>query len=323
MSETSAFLIVGNLVVDLFLSGMEALPGAGGDDYTPGDVAILAHAPVLSIGGNGANVAYVLAGLGHQPQLLSAHGDDLFGTTARAWIEQRGVDARLIKRGTQATSLSVMATDRALNRQTYHHAGASDEFALDDVPDDVYRSARVVLVCSYPTCARLRDADKLAASMRTAKQGRAVTAIDIGPDTMRTLRLAEIADALPNIDYVFCNAHELHVFTECDEVGAGIAKVLDAGVRCVVAKQGAAGVLLGTAAGTVAVPGFAVDAKITVGAGDTFAAGFLFGVEAGWPDERSARFANALAAVMVSGTGGVLHSPTLDQVETFLQSRQL
>ncbi len=57
------------------------------------------------------------------------------------------------------------------------------------------------------------------------------------------------------------------------------------------------------------VQGFTVTVADTVGAGDAFAAGFLHGLDSGWPVERIACFANALGAIVASRPGA---TPSLD-----------
>ena len=83
-------------------------------------------------------------------------------------------------------------------------------------------------------------------------------------------------------------------------------------------KRGEAGASIRGANGDVDVPGFRVGAKASVGAGDAFNAGFLYGVHQDWPPEQAIRFGNAVAALVVAGEQGVLDSPTLAQVEAFL-----
>ena len=50
--------------------------------------------------------------------------------------------------------------------------------------------------------------------------------------------------------------------------------------------------------------GFAVEVVDTVGSGDAFAAAFLHGLNAGWPIEENATFANALGALVAGRPGG-------------------
>ena len=51
------------------------------------------------------------------------------------------------------------------------------------------------------------------------------------------------------------------------------------------------------------IPGFPVTVCDTVGSGDAFAAGFLHGYHRGWPIADTARFANALGALVASRAG--------------------
>ena len=87
-----------------------------------------------------------------------------------------------------------------------------------------------------------------------------------------------------------------------------MAAILEGGAGCVVIKRGAAGAVVmgrddssaGSEDGPIHVPGFAVDVQTTVGAGDSFNAGFLLAVREGASIEKAARFANAVAATVVS-----------------------
>jgi sugar/nucleoside kinase (ribokinase family) len=58
----------------------------------------------------------------------------------------------------------------------------------------------------------------------------------------------------------------------------------------------------------------AVDAVDSTGAGDAFAAGFLYGHLAGWPLDRTAAFANAAGALATTAVGAVDGVTGLDEV---------
>ncbi len=315
------FVVVGNLVADVFVSGMKTLPDVGGDEYMTSNVAMFPRAPVLTIGGNCGNAAYVLATLGERVGVFGATGDDDFGRMLRGWLSGRGVAIENVKTSVASTSMTVVATDERLNRVAYHHAGANDDFSLDELPPVLLSHARVLLVTSYTICARMRDAAALRRTFETARAAGAVTALDIGPDISERLLLSEIALALPYLDYLLCNAHELSAFTGCDDVDAGIARVRAAGVACVVAKRGKAGARVGDASGLVDVPGIAVEARFTVGAGDSFDAGFLLAVSRNWTHVECARFGHAVAALVVSGSSGVLGAPSYDKVLEFIRRK--
>jgi sugar/nucleoside kinase (ribokinase family) len=85
--------------------------------------------------------------------------------------------------------------------------------------------------------------------------------------------------------------------------------------------MGAEGCLVLTGEGEeLRLPAFEVEVIDATGAGDAFAAGFIAGVWQGWPLEKTARFANAVGALCVTGmgaNGGVRSLPeTLDFMES-------
>ena len=84
----------------------------------------------------------------------------------------------------------------------------------------------------------------------------------------------------------FCErwAKEFNVHTICVTLGPGGCMIFCEGV-------------------SQTVPGFPAVVEDTVGAGDAFAAAFLHGYHRGWPTLTTARFANALGALVASRPG--------------------
>ncbi len=69
------------------------------------------------------------------------------------------------------------------------------------------------------------------------------------------------------------------------------------------------------------VPGFPVAVVNTVGAGDGFASGLIYGWACGWQWEEAARFANACGALVVSRHGCARALPNRREVETFIKAQ--
>lgn len=63
---------------------------------------------------------------------------------------------------------------------------------------------------------------------------------------------------------------------------------------------------------------FSVEVKSTLGAGDTFKAGCVYGLLANMPDDELVRFASACSAVAISRFPLPLNPPTLHEVQTLL-----
>ena len=108
---------------------------------------------------------------------------------------------------------------------------------------------------------------------------------------------------------------------EAGHLDRAIDAMLDAGPGVVVVKRGARGVTLLMRGERVDVPGFTVDVRNTVGAGDSFAAGLIRSRLVGLDWEAAATFANACGAIVVTRDGCSAAFPTEDEVLAFLRER--
>lgn len=68
---------------------------------------------------------------------------------------------------------------------------------------------------------------------------------------------------------------------------------------------------------------FSVDVKSTLGAGDTFKAGCVYGLLNNMPDDKLVRFASACSAIAISRFPLPLNPPTLDEVYALLESTSI
>jgi sugar/nucleoside kinase (ribokinase family) len=313
------FLIIGTANVDLIVSGFDKMPRVMGDEFTTSSLVFCDDALKLILGGNGANCAYVLAGLGAPTALCSAIGQDELGRLVEMWLAEQGVNlAGCVQSTEHATAFTTIVSDRALNRLAFHHPGALAVFGLDDIPTALLQTAEVVLATSYPILPSLRPTG-FARLLADAHGRGAITALDIGPAIGRPAQLAELAPLLPDVDYLIANRYELAVCTGVEDEEAGAALLLAAGASCVMVKLGAAGAAVYRAENQVRVPAFPVAVTSTVGAGDAFNAGLLYSLQLGRPLEEAVRYANAVAALVISSRQGILGCPTLDQVDDFLR----
>jgi sugar/nucleoside kinase (ribokinase family) len=82
--------------------------------------------------------------------------------------------------------------------------------------------------------------------------------------------------------------------------------------------DGAAGCLVVQDGQLERIPGFQVRALDTVGAGDAFAAGVLFGLTHGYSATQAARWGNFLASRVVTHRGARLPHPVKEQIAEVL-----
>ena len=102
---------------------------------------------------------------------------------------------------------------------------------------------------------------------------------------------------------------------------AVMARLMETAEGLTVLTQGGGEMLYGRKGGEIRrMKPFSVAVRSTLGAGDTFKAGCVYGVLHGMPDETLVRFASACSAVAISRFPLPLHPPTLEEVRALIST---
>lgn len=315
------FLVIGNAVIDLFIGGFSELPRIDGDEFTNTSLIFTSRPLKASVGGNGGNTAYVLAGLGVPTALCSAIGQDDLGAMFVGWLESRGVALDALARyADDGTPTTTIITDQHHNRLSFHYGQPTFRYTVNDIPPSLLDAADGLLISSYSLFPGLRG-DGYRHLLQTVHERGGLTAVDIGPALLEPARAGELTPLLPHIDYLIANEYELSVCTGADDREQGIRLLLDAGAKTVLVKRGRDGVCARGRDFALDVPGFPVAAATTtVGAGDSFNAGLIYALRQGKPLQQALTFGNATAALVVASGRGVLGAPTTAEVERLAQT---
>jgi ribokinase len=315
------FVIIGSITADIFVFSPDASIDRGADGFKTSNLVFTEQPPAFLMGGNGGNSAYVSAALGIPTSLCGAVGRDLLGHTLLDWLASRGVDVDAVLRSeTHATSSSTIVTTDPTSQIVFHHLGTTETVHPEHLPLSQLREASVLLCSSFPLMTNLRP-DGFAQALGVTRGAGGLTALDVGPAIGEPVTLDELGPLLPDVDYLIGNTHELVTIAEEESYAAAARRLVDAGASCVIVKRGQDGAYLSWGDEHVAVPAFPVDARISVGAGDSFNVGFLHAIDCGQSAREAVRFANAVAALVVSSDRGVLGAPTRGDVQAFLAAR--
>lgn len=311
------FVVIGTTTVDLIISGVDHMPRIDGDEFTANSLAWCSRPLTLTLGGNGANSAYVLAALGAPVALCSAAGQDFLGDQVAKWLSEKGVDLRsFVRSATHGTATTTALMDAQHNRLSFYHPGYQHEMPYAALTPAVFENLSGLLITGYALLPGLRP-DGYAAALYTARAQGAFTALDIGPALGTPATLDEIRPLLPLIDYLLTNERELAICVGTTDP----QPLLDAGAGAVVVKRGADGATLYRLnEAPVQVNGFPVQSDNTIGAGDTFNSSLLFALESGKTPREALQFACAAASLVVAGGVGVLGTPAPAAIEAFLHS---
>ncbi len=120
-----------------------------------------------------------------------------------------------------------------------------------------------------------------------------------------TGRWERVLPVLPHVDLFAPSLAEGRAISGEEEPAAIASCLRERGVGEVVLKCGASGCYVSGEGFEGALDALSVAAVDGTGAGDAFVAGLLYGRLAGWPLERSARFANAVGALATTAVGAV------------------
>lgn len=294
-------LVTGNLVQDTVVYPADRIPDSG--------TQWVEHIEPY-LGGNGASTSYAIGILGGRVRFKGMCGTDAAGNAIRGRLQSVGVllDCLTVS-DAYATAASVALVRTGGSRGFLHVPGAS-LVALGDfdsfTPPELAGCSHYHLANPFALRAfRPHTAKALAC----AKQAGLTTSMDTAWDS-RGEWMQLVAPCLPHCDLLFANEDEIRLLTGFSDPEKAVAAFRDAGAKHVVVKLGAAGsITFAQGEPPVATPGFAIEAKDTTGAGDSFVGGFLAGMQRGGLDlaavGRLANAAGALSATSFGATQGL------------------
>lgn len=303
-------LFVGDVNVDLNLSGLK-------QDPVP-DREIQAAGFEIAIGSSAAIAAVAYASLGGRTAFLGLAGEDEYGRFMVREMAKTGIDVGGIKLDPEfSTGVTVnMVRDQHRTQVTY--PGAIPYFKAD--PDDFTKIddlRHVHFAGIYQQRDLLPLLPKLMGHLRS--QG---ISVSVDPQWDETEQWKYSESWLTESDIVLLNADEARSITGAVTLPQAL-DVLAVRCPCVIVKDGAAGAALREGGREYRVKGHAVDLVDTIGAGDNFAAGFLYArIQKEMDVGAALRYANAVAARSCRFPGGTgARSSDLDII-TFLEERQ-
>lgn len=290
--------IIGNAVVDLIFPDTKRLAGwPDHTEFTAENLVLLETPPIITVGGNGANAAYVAARCGAKVTLYSNLGADTFGQIVRAWLTEFGCSLPTPKESLR-TPVNVTVANTNLQRATYFYPGATPE-----LPPPATDSS-TVLITGWPH--PLPEAT--AASLKQYREAGIRTALDIGPFPQEPPSLLSVQPVLAQLDLLIANVYELTTLTAVSTAEDACARIRESFLGDVVLKLGADGVIWCPAGSQKLhrIAGIPTEAVNTVGAGDAFNGALLAYLDNGTPMEPALNLANTAAASVVASPQGVL-----------------
>lgn len=284
--------VVGELNLDLVLTGLP-------EHFEP-DREHLASDLALTLGSSSAIFAHNFARLGNRVTFHSAIGDDPLGEICLQRLAESGADISPVRRfPNKKTGLTVILPHQK-TRFILTYAGVMAEMRFEEIDLDRILASRHLHLSSLFLQRALRP--RIADLFRRAKEAGLTTSLDTNDDPDDRWG-RDVLDVLKWVDVLLPNEREACRLARVNDpmqalsilAGRGPMVAMKCGPRGAVARRGTE---------FVEAPAPKVEAVDTIGAGDSFDAGFLHKFIRSQNIEECLRFGNAAGAFSTTSSGG-------------------
>jgi 5-dehydro-2-deoxygluconokinase len=280
------------------------------------------------VGGSPTNIAVGARRLGLRAAVLTAVGEDPVGEFILKFLAEEGVETKFIPRKpgtrTSAVVLGIEPPDK-FPLVYYRDNCADNQLSIDDVLQTPVQNCEVFELSGTGLSREpSRSANIFAAERAKAAGAKVVLDLDFRPNQWHDPRAfgVTVRSVLPLVDIVLGTEDECKAvtLTQASQVNVthsqisgaqvvgdlegAVAAMQGRGPKVIVVKRGEQGATVFESGKPASpVPGFPVEVYNVLGAGDAFAAGFIYGLVKGWDYYKACRMGNAGGAIVVTRHG--------------------
>ncbi len=268
-----------------------------------------------STGGSAGNTVCALAALGANPGFIGKVGQDETGAFFGDTLRQRGVNALLatcdLPSGIASTFIS---TDGERTFGTY--LGAAATLRAEDLSRKMFAGYNYLYIEGY----LLQDHDLMLRAVQLAKEEGLQVCLDMASYNVVEAE-RDFFDQLivKYVDIVFANESEALAYT-----GKAPHEALEEiASKCSIAvvKTGKEGSLVKKGTEVIQLLSCPVDNVLdTTGAGDFYAAGFMYGLTCGYSLEKCVQISTILATAVIQEVGTTLLAKKWDEIKLNIES---
>lgn len=266
---------------------VEKIAGAGEEE--------MARSLVEAPGGSAANTIAGLSRLGARTGFIGNIGKDREGEFILKDLKKEKVDTSGINRAKGQTGTVIGFVDKEGERALYAYPGVNDDLGINKKQSKLAMGAKCIHLSSFVGNGPLLAQKKL---LKEAEG----PLLSFAPGMLYAKKFSHIKPIIKKSNVLFLNKEETELMTGLT-YRRGAKELLEMGAGIVAITLGKKGCFVADEKGTRAVRGYRSKAVDTTGAGDAFAAGFLYGLLKGKGTELCAKAGNWTASRCVAKTG--------------------
>jgi sugar/nucleoside kinase (ribokinase family) len=270
----------------------------------------------LTTGGSAANTIFALANLGGNCGYLGKINHDNLGNTFRNEFERKSIKTHLYYSNKETGRvMALVSPDSERTMATY--LGAAADLKPEDINSSDFEGYSVLYIEGY----LVQDHGLIETAIKVAKGKGLKIAIDLSSFNVVEQNLEFLKRIISEyVDIVFANEEEALAYTGNDPANA--INILASQCEIAVVKTGKTGSLIKRRDEEVQIKSIKAVAIDTTGAGDSYAAGFLFGYTRGFSLKKCGEIAALVSGKVVEVMGAKLPDEAWPKILDNIQNMQ-
>jgi len=277
--------------------------------------------PFIQSGGSVTNSIYTLSQLGGSGYLSFLISDDNYGKLFLEDINKSSISTGeenfYIKPGITGSCLVLTTPDAERTMNTC--LAISAEYSSDNINFEDLALSKYLYIEGYLVTSEIAM-EAIEKSISFSRKNNVKIALTFSDLSMVKYFRNNFEKILKEkIDLLFCNKDEAETFTGEKNFKKCCDKMLSYSDLVIITMGSEGSVILSKSNDLIKIQPFEANAIDTVGAGDTFAGGFLYGINNGLDFEKSGKLASALSSKVVTKLGPRLEKNIIDNIKNSMR----
>jgi len=263
----------------------------------------------LASGGSAANTIHGLASLGVKTGFIGKIGQDELGKVFKADMTAHNITPHLLESETNSGHANALISPDS-ERTFATYLGAAVELSSNDLADDLFHGYKYFHVEGY----LVQNKPLIEKAYQMAKANGLITSIDLASFNVVEDNLEFLTNLVHNyVDIVFANEEEAKAYTGKEGIDA--LNQLAQGTEVAILKLGKEGSMIKRQDEVVKVGIIPASRVDTTGAGDLYAAGFLFGLIENLSLEQCGKIGTILSGHVIEVVGPKMNAETWELIQ--------
>ncbi|TRX72416.1 adenosine kinase [Carboxylicivirga sp. M1479] len=263
----------------------------------------------LASGGSAANTIHGLASLGIKTGFIGKIGRDELGQVFKNDMTEHNITPHLLESDTQSGHANALISPDS-ERTFATFLGAAVELSQDDLVDDLFQGYKYFHVEGY----LVQNKALIEKAYKMAKANGLITSIDLASFNVVEDNLEFLTNLIHQyVDIVFANEEEAKAYT--GKEGEEALQQLAQGTEVAILKLGKDGSMIKRANEVVKVGIIPANSIDTTGAGDLYAAGFLFGLIQNLSLDKCGQIGSILSGHVIEVVGPKMSESTWEEIQ--------